>query len=110
MDAGTIVNIGLYAAYILLAIGLLGAIILPLIQAIGNPKSLVKIGLGLLLVAVVYGVSWSISGDEVTAVYENFGVNSNTSKIVGGGLIMTYLLMSVLVLGLVYSEISKLFK
>jgi len=103
------IDIALYSSYALVLIALLGAIILPLIQAFGQPKSLLKVGGGFLIIAVIFVISWAISGDEVTQIYTNFGVNSSVSKLVGGSLIMVYILMATLVVGLIYSEISKLF-
>jgi hypothetical protein len=110
MDAGSIVNIGLYAAYALVLIALAGVIILPLVQAFGKPKMLLKSGIGLAVLAILYAIAWSVSSNEVTQIYENFGVNASISQIVGGTLILSYILMIILVLGLIYSEISKIFK
>ena len=104
------IDIALYASYALVLIALVGAVVLPLIQAFGQPKNLAKIGLGVLVIGVIYLVAWAISGNEVTQIYTNFGVDASLSKIVGGMLIMVYILMATLVLGLVYSEVSKVFK
>lgn len=100
----------LYLGYALLVIAALASLILPLVSALGNPKSLVKTGAGLVILIVLYGISYAISGSEVTEVYTKFGVDSSSSKIIGGVLTMMYLLLFVVVIGIVYTEISKLLK
>ncbi|SMG12371.1 hypothetical protein SAMN05661096_00497 [Marivirga sericea] len=104
------VNIMLYAAYLLVIIAALGAIVLPLISALSNPKSLLKSVLGVVVIGVVYIVGWAISGDEVTAKYIEFDITNTSSKVIGGVLITTYLLMAIAVISIVYSEISKIIR
>ncbi len=104
----TFVNIALYVSYLLVILAALGAIVLPLINALGNPKSLVKSVIGIAALGVLFLVSWAMAGDEVTAVYTKFDITSTSSKVIGGVLITTYLLMGVAVLSIIYSEIRKL--
>lgn len=104
------VDIMLYGAYLLVIVATLGAIILPLINTLGNPKSLLKSVLGIAVIGVVYLISWSISGDEVTAKYIKFDITSTSSQVIGGVLITTYLLMGIAVVSIVYSEISKILR
>ncbi len=103
-----IVDIMLYGAYLLVIVAALGAIVLPLISALNNPKSLLKSGLGVLVIGVVYLISWGISGDEVTAKYIKFDITSTSSQVIGGVLITTYLLMGLAVISIIYSEIRKI--
>ncbi len=104
----SLVNIILIAAYVLVFIAALGAIVLPLVNAIGNPKSLLKSVLGIVVIGVIFLVSWAVAGDEVTKVYTKFDITSTSSKIIGGVLITTYLLMGIAVLSIIYSEIRKI--
>jgi|8_EtaG_2_1085327.scaffolds.fasta_scaffold302537_1 hypothetical protein len=103
-----IVDIMLYGAYLLVIVAALGAIVLPLINALSNPKSLLKSALGILVIGVVYLISWAISGDEVTAKYIKFDITSTSSQVIGGVLITTYLLMGIAVISIIYSEIRKI--
>ncbi|WP_296620839.1 hypothetical protein [Marivirga sp.] len=105
-----IVDIMLYGAYLLVIVAALGAIVLPLISALSNPKSLLKSALGVLVIGVVYLISWGISGDEVTAKYIKFDITSTSSQVIGGVLITTYLLMGIAVVSIVYSEIAKIIR
>lgn len=104
------IDIALYVAYVLVLIGILGTLILPLIQAIGRPKSLIKLGLGVVVLAIIYGIGWALSSSEVTEAYRTFGMNEMTSRMVGAALIMMYVLLGALIIGLIYSEIAKIIK
>lgn len=104
------VNIILYVSYALVALALLTALILPLINAFDNPKSLVKIGGGLAAMIVVFLIGYAIAGSEVTEVYANFGVGPDLSKYVGGILNLSFILVILAVVGILITEASKIFK
>lgn len=104
------VNIILYLSYILIVVSLLAALILPLINAVDDPKSLAKMGVGILSMGVLFLVGYLLSGSEVTEVYAQFAVGPELSKFVGGLLSLSYILIALSVVGIVYIEISKLFK
>jgi len=103
-------DIFLYLGYTLVIIAAVGAILLPLINALGNPQSLLKSGGGLLIVVVLYFVAYAFSGSEVTQEYSKFNVGPELSKIVGGTLIMAYLLLGFAIVGIVFTEFNKIFK
>lgn len=105
-----IVDIMLYGAYLLVIVAALGAIVLPLINALNNPKSLLKSVLGVVIIGVVYLIGWGVSGDEVTAKYIEFDITSTSSQVIGGVLITTYLLMGIALISIVYSEIAKIIR
>jgi hypothetical protein len=83
-------------------------IILPIINAIGNPKSLVSGAIGLVFLLVVFGIGYSIAGSEVTATYSKFGIDAGLSKYVGGIISTTYILVLIALIGIIYTEISKI--
>jgi len=103
-------DIYIYLSYGLVIVAAIGAIVLPLINALGDPKTLVKSGIGLLVLAVLFGISFLISSSEVTSVYVKFEVGPSLSRIVGGTIIMTYLLLGVSIVGIILTEVSKIFK
>ena len=106
-----IVEIGLKLTYALLAIGIIAAIVLPLYQAVtSDPKSLVRGAIGVGFILIIYLIGYSISSNEVTPVYTEFGVDATISQLVGGLLVSMYLLMIVAVVGIVFTEISKILK
>ncbi len=103
-------DIFLYLAYTLVIVAAVAAIILPLISALGDPKSLLMSGVGVLALVVVFAIGYAISGNEVTPVYTKFAVGPDLSKAVGGALIMTYIMGIGAVLGIIYTEFIKIVK
>lgn len=99
------VDIGLYASYALVVICTVLAILMPLFNAFGNPQSLIKPVAGLLLLVVVILIGWAL-GDG-TAYGD---ASAGTSKWVGGVLISMYLLTFIAIAGILYTEVSKVFK
>jgi len=102
------VDIGLWAATIMLVIGSLAAIIMPIINSLNDPKTLIVSGAGILILGVIFLVSYAISGDEVTANYITYNVTTpGMSKMIGGGLTMMFILFIITVVGVVFTEIYK---
>lgn len=105
-----IIDIGIRFTYVLMGVGALAAIIMPLIQALSNdPKSLIKSAAGLIGIVVIYGIGYAMAGNEVTAKYVEFDVDSGISQMVGGVLITMYIMMLAALGGIFYSEIRKIF-
>jgi NADH:ubiquinone oxidoreductase subunit 6 (subunit J) len=110
-NSGTsMVDIGLYISYILIFICAAAAIVLPLIKSAGDPKSLIKSGLGLVAILVVFGIAYALSSNEVTEQYRQFDVNAGESKLIGGGIITVYLLFFIALAAIVYTEVTSLVK
>lgn len=104
------VNVILYLSYILIAVSILGALILPLVNAVDDPKSLVKVGASAGIMVVLFLIAYAFSGSEVTETYAKFSVGPELSKVIGGILTMVYFLIVILIGGIIYVEVSKLFK
>jgi len=108
---GFIANYGLYLAYILTIVGVILAIVLPLIKSLDEPKQLVGTAIGVGILVVIYGIGYLISGSEVTARYIESGVETEgLSKLIGGMLTMVYLMLGIAVVGIVYTELNKAIK
>ena len=101
---------GLIAAYVLTLLAALGAIVLPLIKSIDNPKSLLGTLLGLAFLAVLFVIGYALAGNEVKPNYINFNVDEGISKVIGGVLTMFYLLFGLSILSILFTEVSKFFK
>jgi hypothetical protein len=105
------VDIMLYVSYGLTIVAAIAAIVFPLINSFGNPASLVKSGLGLVALGLIFGIAWALAGNDFTAVQaEEFDMTASLAKLVGGILIMMYILTGVALVGIVYTEISKMIK
>jgi hypothetical protein len=103
-------DIGLYVLYALLAIAAAGAVIFPVIHAIKDPSALLKIGIGIGVFVVLFGVSYALADSEVTLKTAAAGITPGTSRLIGAGLIMFYITLAGSALALIYSEISKAFR
>ncbi len=103
-------DIGLYVGYTLFIVALLAAVILPLINALKSPKDMAKSGMGLGALVIVFLISFGIAGSEVTAKYTAQGIGESSSKLIGAGLTMFYIVFIGALIGIVYSEISKALK
>lgn len=105
-------DIFLYAGYLLIVLGAFFAIVMPLIKSLDNPKSLLKTVAGIVLIAVIFFIAYSVSSSEVLPKFEAepFNLTPNGSKFVGGMLLTTYALAIVAMLGIVFTELNKAIK
>lgn len=105
-------DIMLYATYALAIFGALLAVVMPLLKSLDNPKALLKSGLGIIALAALFFVAYSISGDEVLPKFEGdpFNLTPGLSKAVGGMLVTTYVLSIVTIASIVITELTKAVK
>src|SRR5688572_16435601 len=105
-----IYDITLYVGYFLILIGIVAAILLPLIQSMGNPRSLLKTGVAIVALVVIFFIAYSISDSNVADRFatDPFNLTPGTSKLSGGLLITSYFLFIGAFLGIFITEISKM--
>lgn len=105
-------DILLYGSYLLIIVGAAFAILMPIIKSLDNPKSLIKTGAGIIGIAVLFFIAYSMSGNEVLPKFEAdpFNLTPGLSQTVGGILITTYVLALVALAGIVVTEITKAIK
>ena len=103
-------DIGLYIFYVLLFIAVAAAVIFPLLNSIKEPKALIRTGVGLAAILVLFGISYGLSDSALSRSAMSFGFTESTVKLIGAGLIMFYIVLILAILALIYSEISKAFK
>ncbi len=103
-------DIGLYLLYALLIIALAAAIIFPIVHLLKDPKALVKTGIGIGIIVVVFGLSYALADSAVSLKAAALGVTESSSKLIGAGLNMFFIVLGLAALSLLYSEISKAFK
>ncbi|WP_209330604.1 DUF751 domain-containing protein [Lunatimonas salinarum] len=105
-------DIFLYAGYLLVILGAIFALLMPLFKSFDNPKSLLKTVLGVVLIGGLFFVAFSLADGEVAPKYaaDPFNITETGSKTVGGVLITVYALFILAIVGIVITEITKLFK
>ncbi len=105
-------DIMLYVSYLLVGIGAVVSVLLPLIKSLDDPKSLMKSGLGVVAILVLFFICYSISSNEVLPKFEGepFNLTPGTSQMVGGLMISTYVLTIVALVGIVLTEVNKAIK
>lgn len=99
-----IIDVGLYAGYLLIILCALAAVVIPLIQSFGDPQSLIKSGIGLGALLVVFVIGYALADPDAE------GATEGVSKFVGGGIIAMYIFFFAALAGIVYTEISKFIK
>lgn len=106
------IDIFIYVAEILIVVGAIAAILMPLVKSLDNPGSLLKTGVGVAILVVVFFIAYSISDGDVLPKFaaEPFNLTPGMSKFVGGSLITVYGLFIVAVAGIVLTEINKAIK
>ena len=67
-----IIDVGLYASYLLIVLCAIAAIVIPLAQSFGDPQSLVKSGIGLGVILVVFLVSYGIADSSTSSIDKAF--------------------------------------
>ena len=88
------------------------AIFVPIVISItDDPKSLIKGLIGVLSLGIVFLISYSVSGSEVSAKYIKYDVlTKGLSQSIGGVLTMTYALLGIAIIGIIFTEVSKILK
>ena len=105
-----LISWGLYFGYLLFFLAVAAVVVLPLMNAIKEPKELLKSGAAIALLAVIFLLSYGMSGDEVSLKAASLGVTPGSSKMIGAGLIMLYITFTVAVGCLFYSFVNKALK
>ena len=105
-------DIELYVGYALVVISAVAAILLPLIKSLDDPKSLLKTGLAIVGIVILFFICYSISSNEVLPKFEGapFFLTPGMSQAVGGLMITTYVLVVIALASIVVTEVSKGFK
>ena len=107
----TFVDVGIWGAIILVVIAILASVLMPLINSLSQPKTLLKSLYGIIFIGVIFLVSYLMSGNEVTPNYISYNVTTpGLSKLVGAGLTTTIIMAGVAIIGIVFSEINKAIK
>lgn len=103
-------NFGLILSYILVAVAALGWIGGAVMNLIGDTKALIRSGIIVGGIIVLYFISYALAGNEVTAKYAQFGIDASSSQSIGAVLTLMYILLFGAIAGIIYTEVGKFFK
>lgn len=100
----------LYVMYILLFIAIAAAVILPIIRSLNEPKTLIRSGIGVGILLVIFFVCYLVADDTVLKNKAYEGITEETSKLIGASLLMLYVMLFGAAASVIYAEVSKFFK
>jgi ABC-type phosphate transport system permease subunit len=107
------IDIGIYLSYIMIAVALLAAIVMPLIKSLDNPAGLLKSALGVVGLLVLFALCYFLSDSSVHAAFvdkaQKMGVSTSTYQLVGGSIVMIYVTLVVTVVAIVIGEFRSFF-
>jgi len=101
----SVIDIGIYVTYGLLAVAAVSAILASIIQMVGNFKKAIPALIGIAVLVIIVLVSYSTSTNEA---YEN--ATPTVSQWVGGGIKATYVLVGLALVSAVFTEVYKYFR
>ncbi|MBC8004689.1 MAG: hypothetical protein H7X84_04375 [Verrucomicrobia bacterium] len=112
----TWIDANLWWSYVLLGIVCVAAVVLEFVNTISDKQATKNALIGIGLLGGVILVSYLLSDNEIPRFYgvEKFvadgSLTPTISLWIGTGLIATYILSAISIIGIVYSSISSLFK
>jgi len=112
----TWVNANLYWAYILFGVSVAAALLMELASTASDKQAAKSTLIAIVFMGSVVGISYLLAGSEIPQFYgvekfiENGDLTPNVSKWIGTGLITTYILSALSVIGIIWSSISRIFK
>ncbi len=96
---------------IMLVLGVIVLIVAPTYTLIMNPKNLMKMLVSIVILAVILAVSYGFATNHMSALQlETYNISAMTSRLVGMGLIATYITFVISVLVILYSGVMKIIK
>ena len=95
----------------MLILGVAVIIIAPIYTIIVNPKNLVKMLISVVFLAIILAVSYGFAQNQLTPLQlEKYHITKETSKLVGMGLIASYISFGLSIIAILYSGVVKMFK
>jgi hypothetical protein len=104
----SLISPGLMVCYACLAIALIASVGMPMLNAIKNPKDLVKSLIGIVGIIVLFGISYALSGSEVSVKAATQGITPESSRLIGAGLILFYIILLTSTVLAIYSLVKDI--
>ncbi len=110
-ETGALLNVAWIFFFVTIGVALLVPIGYAVFKAVGGDwKGLAITGGSVLLLIIIFFISKSVAGSEVSPAQLQANVTPEDVTFSGGLIIMTWILAGIAFVGILYSEISKLFK
>jgi hypothetical protein len=107
----SLINIGLYLAYFALFIAIAALVIFPIVTlAKGNFKNAKGTLIGIAALVGVILFAYIVSPADQGLFYTKMKTSAGTSKLIGAGLLTTYIIFAGFVLITLYTTVIKWFK
>lgn len=103
-------DLGLYVLYALLIIALASAVVFSIVNAMKEPKVLIKSAIGIGIAIVIFGICYAVADSKVSLKAAALGITESSSKLIGAGLNVFFVALAGAFVALLYSEISKALK
>ena len=105
-----ITNTILMWTYVLSGIAIVATLLFSVLNMVKDPKSAktALIGIGSLIIIMVVG--WLSASSDILVNPDLFDITGPISKLIGGGLIGMYILGAIAFLGIIYTEVIRVFK
>lgn len=82
------------------------ALFFPIGQMASKPKSLISAGISIVFLAVVYGISWSLASDDISASYfAKFDITATMARLIGSLIYVVYILGAISVVAIIVSGV-----
>ena len=95
----------------MLILGVAVIILAPIYTIIVNPKNLIKMLLSVVFLVIILAVSYGFAKNQLTPLQlETYKITAETSKLVGMGLIASYISFGLSIIAILYSGVVKIFK
>jgi hypothetical protein len=104
----SLISPGLVVCYVLLGLTIVASVVMPMINAIKNPQGLIKALIGIVGLVVLFGISYALSGSEVSAKAAALGTTAASSKMIGAGMILFYIVLLTSAVLAIYSLIKDI--
>lgn len=107
----SLINIGLYVAYFTLFIAIAALIVFPIVTLVkGNFKKAKGSLVGVAVLALIIVIAYIVSPADQGAFYTKMNTSAGTSKLIGAGLLTTYIIFAALIIITAYTTVVKWFK
>ena len=105
------IDIGLYVAYLAFFVAIAALIMFPVLSLVkGNIKNAKASLVGIAALVVIVLISYVVSPADQGQFYTKMNTGPGQSKLIGAGLVTTYIIFAALIVITLYSVVVKWFK